>query len=733
MRRLILLLGAALLLPATAWPETPRPGHVLTAMFEWWNEAYQDPEGFTAEAFAQYFDDDAVMVINGNARGPGPAAIARHFRTIQASVDEVEILLPFREGFDDGARTFTYHYTRARVDGELRHSRVMGYALIRDGRIALIDFINLPIEGPPPETDGPTADARLLALLDALFEDMLAASPMLAARLDRGRPRGDWDSFSAEARAGERARLEYWQARLQQEIDRTRLSPRAALQFDVALDELALRLERLDWWAQSYPLNQIVGLHVDIPNLLINHHPIADEADARAYIQRLEGVGPLLQAFVEDMVLREEAGVLMPQAVYPRLIEGTRALLSGAPLDEGEPHPLWTDFQRKLGALALPPARERALEAEARAALRGGFREGYLALLARLEDEAARTPIDGGVGQLPDGEAYYRFLLRLFTTTDISPEEVHALGLAEVARIRDEMRALVQALGHDDDLEAFFTRLREDERFLLPDDDEGRERYLEIARGLVAGAMARLDDVVTRPPESAVAVRRFPAYREAGAPGGFYEAPAEDGSRPGTIYLNLANMGSNPLYALDALIYHEGPPGHHLQIATMLADPTIPQLRKVYVWWLNTAFIEGWALYAEQLASEMGLYRDDYAEFGRLSAELWRAVRLVVDSGLHSLGWSREQALAYMAETLPATAEANAREVDRYLAVPGQATAFKIGMQKLLALREQARHELGEAFDIREFHDQVLAHGNVPLWAVEAAIVQWLNEHPSRR
>ncbi len=732
MTRLNLLLGALLLLTPVAVPaESTRPGDVLIGMFEWWNEAYHDPDGFTPEAFARYFDDDAVMVINGNARGPGPVAIARHFRGIQAAIDEVEILLPFRERFDAGPRSFTYHYTRAEVDGQTRYSRVMGYALVRDGRIALIDFVNLPIEGAPPPPLGVegSADARLLGLLDALFAEMLEASPMLAARLDQGAPRGDWDRFSAEARAAETARLQRWQTRLQGEIDRSSLSPRAALQYDVALEELALRLERLEWWAQTYPLNQIVGLHVDIPNLLINHHPVREEADALAYIQRLEGVGPLLREFVADMALREQAGVLMPQAVYPRLIEATRSLLVGAPLDEGEAHPLWHDFQRKLMALELPPARAQELMAAAQAALRGEFRAGYRGLLARLEDEAARTPITGGVWQLPDGEAYYRFLLRLFTTTDISPEEVHALGLAEVSRIRGEMQDIMGQVGFEGDLAAFFAALREDERLLLPDDDEGREAYLALARELVAGAMARLDEVVTVPPDSALVVRRFPAYREAGAPGGFYSAPAADGSRPGTIYLNLANMRSNPLYALDALIYHEGPPGHHLQIASMLADPTIPELRKIYVWWLNSAFIEGWALYAELLASEMGLYRDVYAEFGRLSAELWRAVRLVVDSGLHSRGWTREQALEYMADTLPATAEANAREVDRYLAVPGQATSFKIGMQQLLELREDARLTLGENFDIRAFHDQLLAHGNVPLWALEQAIAQWLDAH----
>jgi uncharacterized protein (DUF885 family) len=187
-------------------------------------------------------------------------------------------------------------------------------------------------------------------------------------------------------------------------------------------------------------------------------------------------------------------------------------------------------------------------------------------------------------------------------------------------------------------------------------------------------------------------------------------------------------MASNPVYALDALLYHEGPPGHHLQISVMQQDPSIPELRKIYVWWLNTAFIEGWALYAEQLASELGLYRDPYSEFGRLSAELWRAVRLVVDSGLHHKRWSREEALEYMARTLPSSPEANAREVDRYLAVPGQATSFKIGMQRLLALRERARAALGEDFDLRVFHDTVLSLGNAPLWAVEAAVDQWLDE-----
>ncbi len=579
-----------------------------------------------------------------------------------------------------------------------------------------------------PDAAVDAASQRLLAFFDRVYEDMLEASPIMAARLGHDPAGARWDDWSAEGIAADRALLADALERLRADFDPAALDPNARMQHRILEEELELRLRRHDWRSHAYPLNQIVGLHLTVASTLTSHQRVGDADDARAYIARLRGVRALFEDFVADLERREADGVLMPRSVYPLLVDGARALVSGQPFDDDDDNPVWTDFRDKVEAAASIDSEERdALLAEGREALLGPYRDGYRLLIERLEYERGATEVDGGVWQLPEGDDYYAFAVRLFTTTDITPAEVHALGLEHVERIHGEMRAIKRRTGFDGTLDEFFDYLRNDTRFQVEDSDAGRAEYLALAEEIVAEAEANLDRVVTEPPSTPVRVRRFPTYREGGGPGGFYEAPSAPGD-PGTVYLNLGSMASNPLWGLPALLYHEGPPGHHLQIATILETPDVPELRKIYVWWLNTAFIEGWALYAEYLPSELGLYRDDYAEFGRLSAELWRACRLVVDSGLHYKRWTRDEAIEWLYRNTASSREANAREVDRFLAVPGQATAFMVGMQKILEVREWARDALGEDFDVRAFHDVVLRHGNIPLWAMEQAVREWVDE-----
>ncbi len=582
--------------------------------------------------------------------------------------------------------------------------------------------------------DGRKTDPRFLAFADEIYHALIEHSPLMAARLGVD-PAGDhWDDLSPEALSRQHDFLLSARERLTREFDPEALDPRTRLQYDVLLEELEFRIKREhEWRDHVYPLNQIVGLHLDVANTLINRHRIASAADAEAYITRLRRVRPLFEQLVERMKAHEAAGVLMPAPVYPRLIGGVERLMSGAPFDDDDDHPIWQDFQRKLAESDIDADERTRLRRDARDALMGPFLDGYRMLHERLEDEAARTEVDGGVWQLPDGDRFYEFAVRLFTTTELTPDEIHDLGVEHVARIHDEIGAIMAAVDFDGDLSAFFEFMRNDDRFYYPDTDAGRAAYLAHARDLMGAIAARMDEIVPEPPRSPLEVRRFEAYREHSAPRGMSEPGSADGSRPGVTYLNLANMRDAPTYALEALLFHEGIPGHHLQKALINENPQIPELRKIDIWWLYGAHVEGWALYAEYLPREMGFYEDPYSDFGRLSMELWRAVRLVVDTGLHAKRWTREQAIDYMVENSPASREGSAREIDRYLVVPGQATGFMIGMQEILALRDRARDALGDAFDIREFHQVTLEHGYLPLWALGEAVDQWIDEVHARR
>jgi uncharacterized protein (DUF885 family) len=363
---------------------------------------------------------------------------------------------------------------------------------------------------------------------------------------------------------------------------------------------------------------------------------------------------------------------------------------------------------------------------EARTALVQELQPAYEQLIQLLKVQASRTPITGGVWQLPDGDAFYAFLIRQFTTTDMTPAQIHQMGLAEVARAQGEIAELMNKLGFKGTVREFMARTKADPRNYVSDDDAGRAAYLTRARSIVAAMQAKITDAFEAPAPLPLRIVRTESYKEASSPPGFYEAGSADGSRPGTVYLNLSNMRVLPLYELEDLLYHEAVPGHHMQISTILVDRSIPQLRKVNEWWQDSAFVEGWGLYAERLAKDLGFYQDPYSEFGLLSGELWRASRLVVDSGLHYKHWSREQAIQYLNDNTPSPEETNVRAVDRYLAVPGQATSFMVGMRQFVAERERARQALGPRFDLREYHREALGSGYIPLWALDEKITSWI-------
>ena len=566
-----------------------------------------------------------------------------------------------------------------------------------------------------------SADQRLAAYLDGAYDRMLAANPSLATEqgdANRGQPGNKrlWEDLTERGLAADAAAARRELAGVRK-IRSDALSPRARLQQRVFIGQQQLLLERYRWRHHLYPLNQIVGPHVDVPRTLANH-PLRSGADLDGWFARLDAVPAHLDGLVGQLDLAAARGIHLPKSVYPLLIGQARGIVRDDPVR--------VDFERRLAALELAEPARAAAQARLNAALQDRVHPAYLRLVATLERQAPDGRTDGGAWQLPDGDAFYAFLLRQFTTTDLTAEQVHALGLAEVERTHREMRELMQRIGEPGELRAFLQRLKSDPRFYLTDDEAGRAAYLERARGIVERMQAKLPEYFLKPPALPLDIQPTEPYRAAGAPSGFYEAGTPDGSRPGVVYLNLQRLDTRPLYDLEALLYHEALPGHHLQISSILVDESIPRLRKVNRWWQDTAFVEGWALYTERLGKEMGFYQDPYSDFGRIAAELWRATRLVVDTGLHSKRWTREQAIRYLDENTPSPRASNESAVDRYLAVPGQATAFTVGMLRIREERERARQALGDRFDLRQFHAVVLENGYVPLWALSEAVDRWI-------
>jgi len=408
------------------------------------------------------------------------------------------------------------------------------------------------------------------------------------------------------------------------------------------------------------------------------------------------------------------------------LIASAEAQLAGAPFQPGaEPGALLADFRQKVGALDLPPAEEAALVARAEAALTDGYRpalERYVAALRRMETEADER---AGSWKLPGGEAFYAAQVHLFTTRDdLTPAEIHQTGLEEVARIQGEMREIMAEVGFEGSLQDFFAFVRTDPQFYLPDTPEGRQAYLDESARLIDAVMEVAPQYFDRLPRAALEVRAVEPYREATATGAFYNQPALDGSRPGYYYVNLSNMADNPTYLMESLAYHEGAPGHHFQIALAQELDGLPLFQRLAIY---SAYVEGWALYAEALGKDMGFFTDPYSDFGRLSYELFRAVRLVVDTGLHDQRWTREEAIAYMLENTPMTEGDIVPEVERYIVWPAQALSYKVGMMTILDLRERAMRELGEDFSWGGFHAAVLEAGSLPLPLLEERVDGWIS------
>ena len=571
-----------------------------------------------------------------------------------------------------------------------------------------------------------TEDERLAAFFDELFQRDLAQSPQFQAQLGiKTEDYGEWDDYSDEFAIQLNEQTQRDLERLRSEFDYDALSPESQLSYRVFEYNQEADLSAFPWRHHVYAVSQMRNIGSQVPTFLQNQHRIDTREDAEDYISRLAGVEQVMDQFVALLQQRAEMGVVPPQMVYDRALPAVRNMLTGAPFEEGaEDGVLLADFRGKVEALELDEDAEAMLVNDAANALSGPFRAGYQALGSELERLQSISDHNDGVWALPDGDAFYANRVKLWTTVEMDPEEIHQLGLQEVARIRAEMEAIKNEVGFDGDLNAFFEHVRTDPDNYYPNTDAGRQAYIEDATALIDGVYDIADEYFNVMPEAPLEVRRVEPWRENGSSTAFYNRPSLDGSRPGIYYINQQNMNSVQKHIMNSLAYHEGAPGHHFQLAIQQELEGIPEFRKHNGY---SAYSEGWALYTEALMKEAGMYEGlPMRDFGRLSEEMKRAVRLVVDTGMHHKRWDLQQSIDYMTENTPMAPADIERQIKRYFVVPGQALSYKVGMIKIQELRERAREALGEDFDIRAFHDKILKNGAMPLVVLEQVIDDWI-------
>lgn len=572
-----------------------------------------------------------------------------------------------------------------------------------------------------------TDDDAINAFFESVFERELAESPVRQSMLGRRTDRlGEWDDFSDESAAARVDRTRNDLETLRREFDYEKLSDDAKLSYDVFVFNAERDIANSEFHRHQYVVDQFNGQLTELITVLQNNHPIGSVADAEDYISRIEGLEKVLDEFTRQLGDRADFGVIAPAFSFPDVLTDASSMSTGFPITDRPPaNTVYADFQAKLAGLDLGPAETAALTDRAAEALRGPFSRGFSGLITRIEQLGSRAEGNRGVWSLPDGEAYYQNRIRHHTTLELTADEIHATGLADVARIHDEMRGIMEEVGFDGTLREFFDFIREDENNYYEDSDAGREQFLVEARGLVDDIYAVVGDWFNRLPQASLEVRRVEPWRENSTSIAFYDRPSEDGSRPGIYYANLADMQSVQRYVFTAITYHESVPGHHFQIALAQELEGMPDFRKYSGY---GAFVEGWALYAERLAKEMGFYADPYHDFGRLQNELWRSVRLVLDTGIHAKRWTREQSIDYFRENTPLSEGDIVTEVERFFVNPGQALGYKIGMMKILELRSRAEAQLGPRYDIRAFHDAVIGAGPLPLSLLETRVERYIRE-----
>ena len=572
---------------------------------------------------------------------------------------------------------------------------------------------------------------RLNQWFEEKYEQQLQQSPLQMTFLGRKDKYDQIDDVTIAAEEQQLAWLAASVAELKANFNYDELDLEAQTSYDVWVYQYEMAKAGAAFRTNNFVFTQMQGIHALLPQILINFHKVDSAEDMQAYVTRIEGISKAITDLLQRAKQNAEQGVRPPRFAYEGVMQQLDNLLAGAPLTDSEQDiPLWADTKAKISSLIaadkISDEQAEQLRNDARMALEQYFQPAYSGLKQWLQNDIDNTDsVATGVGKQANGEAYYNHQLKVSTTTDLTAQEIHQIGLNEVERLTAEMTAIKNKVGFPGDLQEFFKFIKKDDQFYYPDTDAGRQGYIDDSQQYLDFINSRLPEFFGTLPKAGLIVKRVEPFREQPGAAQHYFPGTPDGSRPGVYYAHLSDMRSMPKNEMEAIAYHEGSPGHHMQISIAQELTSVPTFRTQAGF---TAYVEGWALYSELLAKEMGAYQNPYSDFGRLITEMWRAVRLVVDTGLHSKSWTEQQAIDYFREKTPIAEGAVVSEVRRYIVMPGQATAYKIGMIKIHELRHYAEQELGERFDIREFHDTILTGGALPLSVLERRVKNWVNE-----
>ena len=586
-----------------------------------------------------------------------------------------------------------------------------------------------PAPAAPTAEEIAKASADINAWFDVEYEEELQMSPIALTFQGRKDQYDKLDDFSEAAIDRDLEWRRASVAEMKEKFDPATLDDEARTSFDLWSLELDLA-EKAAKFRRSPYIFVKDGPHVFLPQFVMQFHEVADKSDMDAYVARIGEVGRAIDQSLEQAKLAAAEGNRAPRFAYDESIEQSTNVITGAPFGPGKDSPIWADVKSELKTLVeggkLTAEESTAIETAAKAALIDKLKPAYERVIAWLkEDRPNTTELATGASALKDGVAFYDNSLAQQTTTTMTAAEIHDLGLAEVERIHGEMEKIKEQVGFKGTLVEFFEFMRTDKQFQLSDDEAGRAQYIKMSEDYLGAMTEKLPEYFGILPKAKLVVKRVEPFREEDGGAQHYFPSTPDGSRPGVFYAHLSDMTAMPTFTLEAIAYHEGVPGHHMQIAIAQELTGIPKFRTQYG---STAYQEGWGLYSESLAKDMGFYKDPYSDFGRLGAEIWRAIRLVVDTGIHSKGWTEEQAVKYFLDNGPTPEGAVRSEVRRYIVWPGQATAYKIGMLKIQELRALAQKDLGDKFTMAGFHDTVLGGGALPLPVLEARVKRWIEK-----
>jgi len=579
-----------------------------------------------------------------------------------------------------------------------------------------------------PTAEEITAETQKFnAALDSIFDYEVSLSPVRQSYLGIKDRNAEWDvsndSVSVFYNELAKNNLQF----LKDNFNPLLLDHQGQLTYKLYINNNEESIKNFEWRFHNYPINQMFGTHTWIPNFLMTIHNISNKKDAEAWLARLAKVDVKIDEVIESLEIRKQKGIVAPKFVYPYVISDCENLLKGFPFEKTDKtNPLLEDFKNDLAKLdSLTDDEKRILTVEAEKTLQDVFKPAYEKLLTYLIELEKAADDKDGIWKLPNGNDFYRVALKRTTTTEYTPEQIFEIGNSEIKRIHAEMEQIMKQVSFEGNLKEFFVFMQENDDFFYPNTDEGRQAYIDENIVLIDAMKARLDELFITKPKAALEVRRVEPFREKSAGTAFYNSPAPDGSRPGIYYANMYDMRMMPKYEMEALSYHEAIPGHHMQISIAQELKDLPKYRTIGSGY--TAYSEGWGLYSEFIPKEMGFYQDPYSDFGRLSMELWRACRLVVDVGIHEKKWTRQEGIDFYKNNTSASEGECIKMVERHIVMPSQATAYKIGQLKILELRENAKKELGEKFDIRQFHEVVLTNGPLPLNVLEELVRNWID------